>query len=49
MPARATSFASSPRATADIDGMLIHGAQGVRSCSVLPIARTPENRASCSE
>lgn len=30
---------SGPSATADIEGVLIHGAQGVRSLSVLPIAR----------
>lgn len=28
-----------PSATADIEGVLIHGAQGVRSLSVLPMAR----------
>ena len=28
-----------PSATADIEGVLIHGAQGVRSLSVLPLAR----------
>ena len=31
-------FHSGPSATADIEGVLIHGAQGVRSLSVLPIA-----------
>jgi L-lactate dehydrogenase complex protein LldG len=35
------SFHTGPSATADIEGVLIHGAQGVRSLSVLPIARTP--------
>ena len=30
-----------PSATADIEGVLIHGAQGVRSFAVLPLARTP--------
>jgi L-lactate dehydrogenase complex protein LldG len=30
---------SGPSATADIGGVLIHGAQGVRSLSVLPLAR----------
>ena len=39
-------FHTGPSATADIEGVLIHGAQGVRSLSVLPIARagatTPE-------
>lgn len=29
-----------PSATADIEGVLIHGAQGVRSLSVLPLARS---------
>jgi L-lactate dehydrogenase complex protein LldG len=33
------SFHTGPSATADIEGVLIHGAQGVRSLSVLPIAR----------
>jgi len=33
------SFHTVPSATADIEGVLIHGAQGVRSLSVLPIAR----------
>ncbi len=28
-----------PSATADIEGVLVHGAQGVRSLSVLPLAR----------
>jgi L-lactate dehydrogenase complex protein LldG len=28
-----------PSATADIEGVLIHGAQGIRSLSVLPLAR----------
>jgi L-lactate dehydrogenase complex protein LldG len=32
-------FHSGPSATADIEGVLIHGAQGVRSLAVLPIAR----------
>ena len=34
------SFHTGPSATADIEGVLIHGAQGVRSLSVLPIARS---------
>jgi L-lactate dehydrogenase complex protein LldG len=38
------SFHTGPSATADIEGVLIHGAQGVRSLSVLPIAR-PANPA----
>jgi L-lactate dehydrogenase complex protein LldG len=32
-------FHTGPSATADIEGVLIHGAQGVRSLSVLPIIR----------
>jgi L-lactate dehydrogenase complex protein LldG len=35
------SFHTGPSATADIEGVLIHGAQGVRSLSVLPSPRTP--------
>jgi L-lactate dehydrogenase complex protein LldG len=35
------SFHTGPSATADIEGVLIHGAQGVRSLSVLPVARAP--------
>jgi L-lactate dehydrogenase complex protein LldG len=37
------SFHTGPSATADIEGVLIHGAQGVRSLSVLPIARPAGN------
>jgi len=37
------SFHTGPSATADIEGVLIHGAQGVRSLSVLPIARRTAN------
>jgi L-lactate dehydrogenase complex protein LldG len=33
------AFHSGPSATPDIEGVLIHGAQGVRSLSVLPLAR----------
>lgn len=33
------AFHSGPSATADIEGVLIHGAQGVRSLSVLPLPR----------
>jgi L-lactate dehydrogenase complex protein LldG len=33
------SFHTGPSATADIEGVLIHGAQGVRSLSLLPVAR----------
>jgi L-lactate dehydrogenase complex protein LldG len=36
-------FHTGPSATADIEGVLIHGAQGVRSLSVLPIARAVGN------
>ncbi len=32
-------FHTGPSATADIEGVLIHGAQGVRSLSILPLAR----------
>jgi L-lactate dehydrogenase complex protein LldG len=37
------SFHTGPSATADIEGVLIHGAQGVRSLSVLPLARPADN------
>ena len=37
--ARYTVFHTGPSATADIEGVLIHGAQGVRSLCVLPLAR----------
>jgi L-lactate dehydrogenase complex protein LldG len=33
------AFHTGPSATADIEGVLIHGAQGVRSLSVLPLVR----------
>jgi L-lactate dehydrogenase complex protein LldG len=33
------AFHSGPSATADIEGVLIHGAQGVRSLSVLPLVK----------
>ena len=36
-------FHSGPSATADIEGVLIHGAQGVRSLSVLRIVREAAN------
>jgi L-lactate dehydrogenase complex protein LldG len=39
------SFHTGPSATADIEGVLIHGAQGVRSLSVLPLARAPRTPA----
>jgi L-lactate dehydrogenase complex protein LldG len=38
-------FHTGPSATADIEGVLIHGAQGVRSLSVLPLARAAGNPA----
>jgi L-lactate dehydrogenase complex protein LldG len=38
-------FHTGPSATADIEGVLIHGAQGVRSLSVLPLARAARNPA----
>jgi L-lactate dehydrogenase complex protein LldG len=38
------SFHTGPSATADIEGVLIHGAQGVRSLSVLPVARAAGSR-----
>ncbi len=34
---RYAAFHTDPSATADIEGVLIHGAQGVRSLSVLPL------------
>jgi len=37
------AFHSGPSATADIEGVLIHGAKGVRSLSVLPCARARLN------
>ena len=37
--ARYTVFHTGPSATADIEGVLIRGAQGVRSLAVLPLAR----------
>ena len=37
--ARYAVFQTGPSATADIEGVLIHGAQGVRSLSVLPLPR----------
>jgi L-lactate dehydrogenase complex protein LldG len=37
------SFHTGPSATADIEGVLIHGAQGVRSLSVLPVARAADS------
>jgi L-lactate dehydrogenase complex protein LldG len=37
-------FHTGPSATADIEGVLIHGAQGVRSLSVLPIAKVTRDQ-----
>ena len=37
------SFHTGPSATADIEGVMIHGAQGVRSLLVLPLARAAGN------
>jgi L-lactate dehydrogenase complex protein LldG len=37
-------FHTGPSATADIEGVLIHGAQGVRSLTVLPLPRAVEHR-----
>jgi len=39
------SFHTGSSATADIEGVLIHGPQGVRSLSVLPLARAAGNPA----
>jgi L-lactate dehydrogenase complex protein LldG len=39
-------FHTGPSATADIEGVLIHGAQGVRSLSVAPIERARRGSAS---
>jgi L-lactate dehydrogenase complex protein LldG len=38
--ARYCVFHTGPSATADIEGVLIHGAQGVRSLAILPLARS---------
>jgi L-lactate dehydrogenase complex protein LldG len=40
------SFHTGPSATADIEGVLIHGAQGVRSLTVLPLTRDASQRTS---
>jgi L-lactate dehydrogenase complex protein LldG len=39
--ARYAVFLTGPSATADIEGVLIHGAQGVRSLTLLPLAAAP--------
>jgi L-lactate dehydrogenase complex protein LldG len=39
------AFHTGPSATADIEGVLIHGAQGVRSLLVLPLARAADSAA----
>jgi L-lactate dehydrogenase complex protein LldG len=36
-------FHTGPSATADIEGVLIHGAQGVRTLTVVPLVRAPNN------
>jgi L-lactate dehydrogenase complex protein LldG len=41
--ARYSVLVTGPSATADIEGVLIHGAQGVRSLTVLPVPR-PQSR-----
>ena len=41
LSARYLVFQTGPSATADIEGVLIHGAQGVRSLSILPMAAPP--------
>jgi L-lactate dehydrogenase complex protein LldG len=35
-------FMTGPSATADIEGVLIHGAQGIRTLTVVPMARRPD-------
>lgn len=40
--ARYAIFMTGPSATADIEGVLIHGAQGVRSLTVVPLAAAAE-------
>ena len=44
---RYAAFHSGPSATADIEGVLIHGAQGVRSLSVLPLASQMQPERQC--
>jgi L-lactate dehydrogenase complex protein LldG len=36
--ARYGVFMTGPSATADIEGILIHGAQGIRSLTIVPVA-----------
>jgi len=36
--ARYGVFMTGPSATADIEGILIHGAQGIRSMTIIPVA-----------
>ena len=43
--ARYAVLQTGPSATADIEGVLVHGAQGVRSLSVLPMARNAPGNA----
>ena len=40
--ARYGVFMTGPSATADIEGVLIHGAQGIRTLTVVPVARAAE-------
>src|SRR6516225_9432776 len=42
--ARYAVLVTGPSATADIEGVLIHGAQGVRSLTVLPVPRAAKPR-----
>jgi L-lactate dehydrogenase complex protein LldG len=42
--ARYAVLVTGPSATADIEGVLIHGAQGVRSLTVLPLPRPAKAR-----
>ena len=37
-----TRFHDGPSRTADIEGILIHGAQGIRTLTIVPIAARPE-------
>lgn len=41
--ARYGVFMTGPSATADIEGVLIHGAQGIRTLTLIPVSRPPEN------
>ena len=37
-----------PSATADIEGVLIHGAQGIRTLTVIPVARAMSGCSECA-